>query len=164
MAPWARNSMAVMVDAGYIHGTDGKLQPGAPITRAEFAQVLFNLAGNVVDEGQTLSSDVSGNLIVRGSDVKLKNMQIAGDLILAEGAADVKLDNVSVGGRILVKGGSAGVSMTGTKAAKGVLVSSRGKEALLSAKESQLGTVSIQRDTTLSGDYAGVDVQKKAKV
>ena len=152
------------MDAGYIHGTDGKLQPGAPITRAEFAQVLFNLAGNVVDEGQTLSSDVSGNLIVRGSDVKLKNMQIAGDLILAEGAADVKLDNVSVGGRILVKGGSAGVSMTGTKAAKGVLVSSRGKEALLSAKESQLGTVSIQRDTTLSGDYAGVDVQKKAKV
>lgn len=42
VADWAKDSMASMVAAGYVKGSDNKLNPLSSITRAEFAQVMDN--------------------------------------------------------------------------------------------------------------------------
>lgn len=47
IAPWARGGVAAMVSSGYVHGSDGKLQPGSTLTRAEGTTVL-NLVGDVM--------------------------------------------------------------------------------------------------------------------
>ncbi|MDT3697824.1 MAG: InlB B-repeat-containing protein [Thermincola sp.] len=43
IAPWAENAMALMVKTATINGSEGKLSPTATTTRAEMAQVLYNL-------------------------------------------------------------------------------------------------------------------------
>jgi hypothetical protein len=43
IAAWAREAMTELVDAGVISGSSGKLSPTATTTRAEMAQVLYNL-------------------------------------------------------------------------------------------------------------------------
>ena len=43
IAPWAKSAMAFLVEKGVIGGADGKLMPISSSTRAEMAQVLYNL-------------------------------------------------------------------------------------------------------------------------
>ena len=43
IAPWAKEAMNFLVEAGVISGNDGKLTPTSTTTRAEMAQVLYNL-------------------------------------------------------------------------------------------------------------------------
>ncbi|MGI6425203.1 MAG: S-layer homology domain-containing protein [Tepidanaerobacteraceae bacterium] len=43
MASWAKEAMTVLVETGVIHGSDGKLTPTGTATRAEMAQLLYNL-------------------------------------------------------------------------------------------------------------------------
>ncbi len=46
IADWARKSMAALVQSGSISGSGGRLNPIGTTTRAEMAQVLFNLMNN----------------------------------------------------------------------------------------------------------------------
>jgi hypothetical protein len=41
--PWAKEAVALMAENGLISGSGGRLRPAAPATRAEMAQVLYNL-------------------------------------------------------------------------------------------------------------------------
>ena len=43
IASWAKDAMALLVEAGTIAGSGGKLNPAGTATRAEMAQVLYNL-------------------------------------------------------------------------------------------------------------------------
>ncbi|MFA5536050.1 MAG: InlB B-repeat-containing protein, partial [Bacillota bacterium] len=43
IAPWADEAMTFLTETGVINGCDGKLMPGNATTRAEMAQVLYNL-------------------------------------------------------------------------------------------------------------------------
>ena len=45
IALWARDAMTLLVETGTVGGSDGKLFPTATTTRAEMAQVLYNLLG-----------------------------------------------------------------------------------------------------------------------
>ncbi|NLZ92161.1 MAG: hypothetical protein GX918_09600 [Clostridiales bacterium] len=45
IAPWAKGAMKLLVEAGTLGGSDGKLTPQGTTTRAEMAQVLYNLLG-----------------------------------------------------------------------------------------------------------------------
>jgi len=40
---WAKDAMTLLVETGTISGSNGKLNPVGPTTRAELAQVLYNL-------------------------------------------------------------------------------------------------------------------------
>ena len=42
---WARNAMTLLVETGTVGGSNGKLTPTGTTTRAEMAQVLYNLLG-----------------------------------------------------------------------------------------------------------------------
>ena len=159
IAPWARDTVAAMVQAGYIHGNEGKLSPLAPITRAEFSQVLYQLAGNIAEDGKTADANLEGNLIVRKDDASLRNVTVKGDLIIADGAQRVKLDNVKVEGRILVRGGADGVEFSKTTAGKGVLAV-HPIQTNFTAADSSLGDVTLSSDTKLSGDFDKVQISK----
>ena len=43
IASWAREAMALLVETGIISGNAGKLTPAGITTRAQMAQVLYNL-------------------------------------------------------------------------------------------------------------------------
>ena len=159
IAPWAKDAVAAMVQAGYIHGNEGKLSPLAPITRAEFSQVLYQLAGNIAEDGKTADANLEGNLIVRKDDASLRNVTVKGDLIIADGAQRVKLDNVKVEGRILVRGGGDGVEFSKTTAGKGVLAV-HPTQTNFTAADSSLGDVTLSSDTKLSGDFDKVQISK----
>ena len=159
IAPWAKGAVAAMVQAGYIHGNEGKLSPLAPITRAEFSQVLYQLAGNIAEDGKTADANLEGNLIVRKDDASLCNVTVKGDLVIADGAHRVKLDNVKVEGRILVRGGADGVEFSKTTAGKGVLAV-HPTQTNFTAADSSLGDVTLSSDTKLSGDFDKVQISK----
>ncbi len=104
---WALPYVRAMVGAGYIHGRGKILAPLDNITRAEFAQIFYNIIGTYIVSKGTYDKDIKGSVLIRADDVTLKNMTVDGDLIVGCGTADGKitLDNVTVKGRLLVWGG-----------------------------------------------------------
>lgn len=107
IASWAVPEISAMAKAGYINGDGGKLNPKNTISRAEFAQVMFNLIKAYFNESREYSVQTEGNAMVNTAGVTLKNMTVKGDLIVGEGAAegDVILDNTTIEGRLVVRGG-----------------------------------------------------------
>lgn len=105
VASWAQGPVAALVAGGYINGANGKINPNASITRAEFAQMMDNLVK--VYAGTAHTADVSGNVIVKSADSTLTGAKITGDLIIGDGVGtgNVTLDNVTVTGRVVVRGG-----------------------------------------------------------
>ena len=104
---WALPYVRAMVGADYIHGRTKGLEPLDNITRAEFAQIFYNIIGTYIVSKGTYDKDIKGSVLIRTDDVELKNLTVDGDLIIGCGAADGKitLDNVTIKGRLLVWGG-----------------------------------------------------------
>lgn len=105
VADWAKDSMASMVAAGYVKGSDNMLNPQSSITRAEFAQVMDNLVKTYFADNR-LNVNANGNAVLNKAGT-LEGATISGDLIIGDGAAegDVVLKDVTVSGRLLVRGG-----------------------------------------------------------
>lgn len=161
---WAKEATASMIALGYVKGDGDKLKPKDNITRAEFSQIVYNMAGNFANQGETLSNNVKGNLMVRGTNTKLKDMKIEGDLILADGADNVILDNVEVTGKMLLRGGLENVAMTNVKVAQGVKVALPSGTANLSSTKSNIDNVILQSDTVLSGDWKNIVVSNTSNI
>ena len=108
---WALPYVRAMVGADYIHGRGKILAPQDNITRAEFAQIFYNIIGTYIVSKGTYDKDIKGSVLIRTDEVTLKDMTVDGDLIIGCGAADGKitLDNVTVTGRLLVWGGFCAV-------------------------------------------------------
>lgn len=95
---------------GFINGyPDGSFRVDAEITRAEVVKMLHNIAGEIVNEEGIITKNADKNLVVNTADVTLKDMEIGGNLYLAEGIGegDVFLDNVKVKNIAIVNGGGA---------------------------------------------------------
>ena len=104
---WALPYVRAMVGTDYIHGRGKILAPLDNITRAEFAQIFYNIIGTYITTKGSYDKDIKGSVLIRTDEVTLKDMTVDGDLIIGCGAADGKitLDNVTVKGRLLVWGG-----------------------------------------------------------
>lgn len=130
---YAIGPLAAMVGNGYVNGSGGKINPKNSITRAEFAQVFFNVLKQYCNQAREYTQSVTGNVIVNVPGVTLKNMNIDGDLIIGEGVAngEVTLDNVDISGRMVVRGGGAHSIILKNKSAVGsVLVGKTGDGSL----------------------------------
>lgn len=121
VSAWARNSVAALIENGYVNGANGKLNPKNSITRAEFAKVISEMASTYADADDSLSATVDGSVIVRENSVSLSGKTINGDLIIADGVSRIDLTGVTVTGRIVLRGGESGVTFKDTKAGKGVI-------------------------------------------
>jgi hypothetical protein len=106
ISSWAKGELYAMINAGYVNGSNGYINPKGLITRAEFAQVMDNIIGTYV-KASSENLTLTGNVMVNTSGVVLKNSTVDGDLIIGEGVANgtVTLDNVAVEGRLIVRGG-----------------------------------------------------------
>jgi hypothetical protein len=107
ISDWAKGEVYAMVNAGYIQGANGELNPQANISRAEFAQVMHNLIKQYINVEGEYTEIVDGNIMVNVPDVTLKNVTITGDLIVGDGVGDgdLTLDHVTIKGRLIVRGG-----------------------------------------------------------
>lgn len=104
---WAKGEVFALINAGYVKGSNGLINPKGSITRAEFAQLMHNMIKNYVKSAGEYSEDYTGNVMVNVPGVTLKDLTVSGDLIVGEGVAegDLILDNVDVTGRLVVRGG-----------------------------------------------------------
>ena len=161
---WAKEATASMVSSGYVKGDGNRLNPKANITRAEFSQIVYSMAGNFANQGETLSNNVKGNLMIRGTNSKLNNMKIEGDLILADGADNVTLDNVEVTGKILLRGGLENVTMTNIKATNGMKVALPSGTANILATKCAINDITLQSNAVLSGDWSNITVSNTSNI
>ena len=154
---WALPYVRAMVGADYIHGRGKILAPLDNITRAEFAQIFYNIIGTYIVSKGTYDKDIKGSVLIRTDDVELKNLTVDGDLIVGCGAADGKivLDNVTVKGRLLVWGG-------GTKAV--YCNNATQMPAVVVARVDDAVKVIYDRDSTLAViDTIKVRITERAK-
>lgn len=107
ISSWAVPALAAMANAGYIHGSGGMLRPLSSISRAEFAQVMDNMAAIYLSAAGTYTSAIDGNAVISVPGVTLRGVTVSGDLIIGDGVGngDVTLDGVTVQGRVVIRGG-----------------------------------------------------------
>ena len=157
ISDWALPYVRAMVGADYIHGRGKVLAPLDNITRAEFAQIFYNIIGTYIVSKGTYDKDIKGSVLIRTDDVELKNLTVDGDLIIGCGAADGKitLDNVTIKGRLLVWGG-------GTKAV--YCNAGTNMPAVVVARVDDAVKVIYDRDSTLAViDTIKVRITERAK-
>ena len=107
IAPWARGYVSAMRAAGYIQGDRQRtIRPDGAITRGEVVTILSRMVPGFVNADGTYSADCGGNLVVNAKNVKLKDMTIEGDLIVADGVGegDVSMEKVTVKGDVILRG------------------------------------------------------------
>lgn len=99
---WAANSVAGMLEAGYIHGTSsGTINPKGNITRQELAQVLFNALDCITDDPEAIDGS---RVLYTGPIDALAGKTVSGSLILScESGEDVVLPEFTVEGRLVLQ-------------------------------------------------------------
>ncbi|MEG1578834.1 MAG: S-layer homology domain-containing protein, partial [Oscillospiraceae bacterium] len=105
IAAWAKPAVSAMVAAGYVEGYDGKLSPLAPITRAEFAQLMDKTVKHYLTE-TNVTTNWDGAVMVR-QGTTFTDLTIDGNLIIGDGVgeAEIVLKNVKVAGKLIIRGG-----------------------------------------------------------
>lgn len=111
IADWAKGSISALVEAGYVSGNDGKLNPSANMTRAEFAQVLSNIAGKYIVSSGEYNENIDGNIFVSADGVTISG-KINGKVIIGDGVENVTFKDAEIGGDVIVRG--TGTSLEGT--------------------------------------------------
>jgi len=137
ISSWAKGELYAMINAGYVNGSNGYINPKGLITRAEFAQVMHNIIGTYV-KASSENLTLTGNVMVNTSEVVLKNSTVDGDLIIGEGVANgtVTLDNVALEGRLIVRGGGVNSIIIKGNSTVGQVIVSRLDGAVRVAVES----------------------------
>jgi len=108
VSDWAKGAVSALVSAKYINGSGEFIQPQQKITRAEFAQVMYNIFGKYISAPGTYNEDIEGSVIISSDGVTLENCTVKGDVIVADGVViGIALNNISVEGRIVFRGGNA---------------------------------------------------------
>lgn len=125
IADWALHAVSALVAAGAIQGKpDGSFDPTAPLTRAEAVTIISNLIEELYAEPGEYTGDIDGNVVVNADDVVLNDMEITGDLFIAQGVGEgeVTLNNVVIGGKVIVEGGGANSIIFNNVQVRGALV------------------------------------------
>jgi len=164
VSDWASGEVFALVNSGYIQGSNGMLNPQGHITRAEFAQVMFNTIKEYINEAGEYSLDLEGNLMINVPDVTLVDSNVEGDLIIGDGVGEgeVVLDNVNVTGRLLVRGGGAeSIIIKGDSVVGSITIAKVDGEVRIFAEDgTEVGTVLVdgKDDVIVEGAFEGVVV------
>ncbi len=124
VSDWAKPLVAALVKRGYVNGNEKKeVQPLDYITRAEFAQMMYNIFSDYIQESGTHSVNSERSLMINVPNVTLQNCTVNGDLVLGDGVGRgfANITNVTVKGRILIRGGDK-VTLKNVTTAEGIVV------------------------------------------
>ena len=165
IAAYAREYVSALYEAGYIAGVPGgNYEPKKGLTRAEALKIIDNILDGIVSAKGTYTKDASKSLLVNSKDVTLRNIEIAGDLYLAQGIGegDVTLDGVKVDGRIVVLGGGENsIKLNNTTVGGSLLVLKEGGKVRIVASGSteiakvQAASGAILKEDELTGKGFG---------
>ena len=151
IAAWAKSSIASLVEAGYISGSDGKINPTEKITRAEFAQVLSNIADKYIFEEGEVTGDFDGNVFVGAKNVTLSG-NVKGNIVLGDGADKTSLKNLNVEGDVLSRGGD--VSFENTKVDGNLVISgSDNTPEIKTDDKTEITSVKAEKDYSAEKDF-----------
>ena len=167
VSPWAQGLVYAMVNNGYVHGSNGKIQPKGLITREEFAQLMDNMIKQYISAAGTYTEAAEGNIVINVPDVTLKDITVKGDLIIGDGVGngDVVLDGVRVEGRIIVRGGGENsIRLLNNSYAGAIIINKDGDGRVRIYAEDGTVLESVVVDdgidgVLLEGDYPSVDIQ-----
>lgn len=152
VSDWAVPSVAALIEAGYIRGSDGYLNPMNNITRQEFAQVLYSIFDLITPE---LKEQQEGTILCRADSIPAGTV-INGDLLLCNDAAELNLAGITVTGRLILQGVNLlELSLDGCSI--GELVLCRPTDLRLTESEILLVSV-LEGKSSLSGSYHSVSV------
>ncbi|OMF65329.1 carbohydrate binding domain-containing protein [Paenibacillus sp. FSL R5-0766] len=149
---YAKKALTYLVNENILKGFQGKLNPKAPITRAETAELLSAMIADVKSTPGTYESRVDGNLIIKSTDVTLKNMIVNGNLLLAEGIGEgsVVLQGVTVTGSVIIKGGGSHSININNSKLKRVVVDKRGEPVRVAiTEESNIQEMHVKQKSIL---------------
>ncbi|MBE7046808.1 MAG: hypothetical protein E7396_05265 [Ruminococcaceae bacterium] len=125
VSSWAKEFVSALVSNGYVNGYgNGLILPKNNITRAEFAQLLYNIFKQYITEPGTYDDVVNdGGVVIRNEGISLSDVTINGDLVIADGVGEgiLTLKNVKVNGRLLVRG-SKQITVTDCVFTEGIVV------------------------------------------
>ena len=110
ISDWALDKIDALAANGYINGRpDGNFAPKETLTRADVITMIDKITAELINKAGTYDQSIKGNLVVRIGDVTLKDMNVSGNLYIAEGVGegDITLENVQVNGKVFVEGGGA---------------------------------------------------------
>lgn len=173
VADWAAETVAALVESGYIQGNDGKLSPQNNITRAATVTILDNAVTTYIHEPGEYNlnnGDTSGIVLVAAEDVTLRG-RARGDVLVAQGAAkgSVTLQNVRVDGTLSLVAEDADVRITGESQIGAMSIAQQAenvsvvveKDAVVSSVESSAPGVQISgqgkvESVQVSGDNTSV--------
>ncbi|MHA6480864.1 S-layer homology domain-containing protein [Paenibacillus sp. strain BS8-2] len=162
-AVWAQSALSQLSAKGIFKGdTNGNLRPGDVLTRAQAItvidsalvknqeKVVFDTAGEYGSLEQT--QVIKGDVVVTAAGVTLINMEIQGDLLLAEGIAegDVYLKKVNVRGTMTVQGGGENsIHVEDTVLVKVIVDKATGKVRIVATGSTDVKTVVVQSPVKL---------------
>ncbi len=107
VAEWAKTEVAAIIASGYVGGSDGKLNPNAKITRAEFAVVMDRLIKYYIDDPETTTFPNDGNVMLRAGGLKLDGVDTEKMVVIGDGVGetDMSIINSHLDSVLLVRGG-----------------------------------------------------------
>lgn len=161
ISAWARTSIETMLGRGYMAGRGlDRFEPKAGLTRAEMIKVLDNVVARLIGAEGLSDVDtaaVEGNIVVNRAPVKLQNLVVNGDLILAPGVreGEVSLDHVTVNGRVLVQGSpDSGIAIQNSQISVLKVTAAKTKLSLGSVKLERLSVMPSAADSVITQDEA----------
>ncbi|MGI6584807.1 MAG: S-layer homology domain-containing protein [Lutisporaceae bacterium] len=164
VSQWAKDSVASLAEAGYIAGSNGKVNPKQYITRAEFAQIMDNLLKNYIKKAGTYTTVKTGNVMVNVPNVVLKDIAIKGDLIIGDGVGNgnVTLDGVTVSGRTVIRGGGINsIKIIGNSNLQNIIIARvDGQVRVYSEDGTEIGEVTVDGndDVIIEGNAGNITV------
>lgn len=136
---------AALVAQGVINGNDGKLQLDRPLTRAEFATILYRVADQYVDAGAYTGHTGTGSVL--SGNAALSGLT-AGDLWFDQSASIISLTDVTAETVTVCSDQLSSLSLGGTGSiGRLVLAAGSGDVALDLTSSYTLGTLTVGEGT-----------------
>ncbi len=116
---------AVIEHGGLTEISAGRYAPTGVLKLGDALKMLDACIGQLVTKSGTITSDVSGNMLINAGSVILKDIDINGNLTIGEGVGngDVKLESVNVRGKLIIRGGGPNsVALRNTQVSDSMIV------------------------------------------
>lgn len=143
---YARDAVSAMAHAGFVSGyEDQSLRPANPITRAEVAQLMYNIFTCIADTPEELPAQ--GYVLYRGTEPLPEELTLDGSLVIGQSApAELRAASWEISGTLAVRTGA------GTQAdLSGLSAAALTFAPLSGTAQAEIPTVFLDGKTTYTG-------------